>query len=122
RHIVRADDPFEGPSDLRAARANRLPVVRVQPRQPTQPMVKRWRILRDSPKGVRCHAKASRHPDAFDPRKLSQVRALAADDCNLCLVDLLETEHVAAHPFTFPSALSGLSRFSFAPPILAARP
>jgi hypothetical protein len=30
------------------------------------------------------------------------VRALAADDSDLRLVDLLETEHVAAHPFIFP--------------------
>ena len=33
------------------------------------------------------------------------MRALAADDCDLRLVDLLETEHVAAHPFTFPVRL-----------------
>ena len=46
--------------------------------------------------------KPSRHADAVDPRQLSQVRALAADDRDLRLVDLLETEHVAAHPFTFP--------------------
>src|SRR4249920_1623689 len=30
------------------------------------------------------------------------MRALAADDCDLRLVDLPETEHVADHPFTFP--------------------
>ena len=102
RQIVRDDDPFEGPSDLRAARANRLPVVRVQARQPIQPIVDRRRVLHDSPEGVRRHAEASRHADAFHPRKLSQVRALAADDCDLRLVDLPETQHVAAHPFTFP--------------------
>ena len=33
------------------------------------------------------------------------MRALAADDCDLRLVDFLETEHVAAHPFTFPVRL-----------------
>ena len=71
RQIVRDDDPFEGPSDLRAPRANRLPVVRVQARQPIQPIVNRRRVLHDSPEGVRRHAKASRHADAFDPRKLS---------------------------------------------------
>ena len=34
--------------------------------------------------------KPGRHADAFDPRKLPQVRALAADDRDLRLVDLLE--------------------------------
>jgi hypothetical protein len=40
--------------------------------------------------GVRRHAKASRHAEAFDPRKLPQIRALAADDRDLRLVNLLE--------------------------------
>jgi hypothetical protein len=30
------------------------------------------------------------------------VRALAASDCDLRLVDLLEIQHVVAHPSTFP--------------------
>src|ERR687898_889328 len=115
RQIVRDDDPFEGPADLRAARANRLPVVRVQAGQPIQPILNRRRLLHDPPEAVRRHAKASRHADAFHPRKLSYVRALAAGDCDLRLVDLPETQQVAAHPFTFPFSPRRASRFSFAP-------
>ena len=44
RHIVGDGDPFEGPADLRAERADRLPVVRVQARQPIEPIVDRWRL------------------------------------------------------------------------------
>jgi hypothetical protein len=103
RQIVGDDDPLEGPSDLRAARADRLPIVGVQARQPVQPILDRRRALHDSPEGVGRHAETSRHADAFDPRKLSQVRALAADDCDLRLVDLPEIQHVAAHPITLLS-------------------
>ena len=94
-HIVRDDNPFEHPADLRAERANRLPVVRVQARQPIEPSIDRPRFRHDPPERVGRHAKASRHTDAFDPRKLPQVRALAANDRDLRLVDLLETQHVA---------------------------
>ena len=68
REIVRDGDPFEGPADLRAAGADRFPVVRVQARQLIEPIVDRRRFRHDPPEGVRCHAKASRHADAFDPR------------------------------------------------------
>ena len=95
RQIVRDGDPFEGPADLRAERADRLPVVRAQARQPIELIVDRRRVCHDPPEGVRRHAKASRHADAFDPRKLPQVRALAANERDLRLVDLLETQHVA---------------------------
>jgi hypothetical protein len=71
RQIVGDDDPFEGPSDLRAARADRLPIVGVQARQPIQPILDRRRVLHDSPERVGRHEKACRHADAFDPRKLS---------------------------------------------------
>ena len=101
RQIVGDGDPFEGPADLRAERADRLPVVRLQARQPIEPIVDRRRFRHDPPEGVRRHAKASRHADAFDPRKLPQVRALAANDRDLRPVDLLETQHVAAHPLTW---------------------
>ena len=94
RQIVGDGDPFEGPADLRAERADRLPVVRLQARQPIEPIVDRRRFRHDPLEGVRRHAKASRHADAFDPRKLPQVRALAANDRDLRLVDLLETQHV----------------------------
>ena len=94
RQIVGDGDPFDGPADLRAERADRLPVVRVQARQPIEPIVDRRRFRHDPPEGVRRHAEASRHADAFDPRKLPQVRALAANDRDLRLVDLLKTQHV----------------------------
>ncbi len=103
RHIVRGSDSFEGAADLRAERADRLPVVRVQARQPIEPIVDRRRSRHDPPKRIRRHAKASRHADAFDPRQLPQVRALAANDHDLRLVNLLETQHVAAHLLTFLS-------------------
>jgi hypothetical protein len=91
--IVRDGDRFEGPPDLRAERADRVAVVRVQARQPIEPVVDRRRISHDPPEGVRRHAEARGHADAFDPRELPQVRALAADDRDLRLVDLLETQH-----------------------------
>ena len=109
RQIVGDGDPFDGPADLRAERADRLPVVRLQARQPIEPIVDRRRFRHDPPEGVRRHAEAGRHADAFDPRKLPQVRALAADDRDLRLVDLLETQHVAVGlevsiPFGSPPA------------------
>ena len=98
REIARDGDPFDGPADLRAERANRLPVVRVQARQPVESFVDGRRFRHDPPEGVRRYAEASRHANAFDPRKLPEVRALAANDCDLRLVDVLETHLVAAHP------------------------
>ena len=94
REIARDGDPFDGPADLRAERADRLPVVRVQARQPIEPIVDRRRFRHDPPEGVRRHAEASRHADAVDPRQLPQVRALAANDRDLRLVNLLKTQHV----------------------------
>jgi hypothetical protein len=95
RQIVRDGDPFEGPADLRAERANRLQALRVEARQPIELSVDPRHCCHDPPEGVRRHAKASRHANAFDPRKLPQVRALAADERDLRLVDLFETQHVA---------------------------
>ena len=95
RHIVRDGDPFEGPADLRAERADRLPVVRAQARQPIEPIVDRRRFRHDPPERVRRHTEAGRHADAFDPRQLPEVRALAADERDLRPVDLLEAQHVA---------------------------
>jgi hypothetical protein len=94
REIVRDGDPFDGPADLRAERADHLPVIRVQARQLIEPIVDRRRFRHDPPEGVRRHAKARRHPDAFDPRQLPQVRALAANDRDLHLVNLLKIQHV----------------------------
>jgi hypothetical protein len=53
----------------------------------------RWKasVVTQKPAGTRM---------PFDPRKLPQVRALAANDRDLRLVNLLETQHVAAHPLT----------------------
>ena len=78
----------------RAERADRLPVVRVQARQLIEPIVDRRRFRHDPPEGVRRHAEATRHADAFDPRQPAQVRALAAHDRDLRLVDLLKIQHV----------------------------
>ena len=89
RQILRDGDPFQGPADFRAQRADRLPVVRVQARQSSEPIVDRRRFRHDPSEGVRRHAEASRHADAFDPRQLPQLRALATNDRDLCLVDLL---------------------------------
>ena len=66
--------------------------------QAIEQVVDRRRFRHDPLEGVRRHAKTSRHAEAFYPRKLTQVRALAANDRDLRLVDLLETQHVAAHP------------------------
>ena len=103
RQIVRDGDRFERSADVRAQRADRVPVVRLEVRQPIEPIVDRPRFRHDPLEGGRRDAKASRHADAFDPRKLPQVRALAADERELRLVDLLEKEHVAAHPVTLLS-------------------
>ena len=61
REIIRDGDPFDGPADLRAERADRLPIIRVQARQLIEPTVDRRRFRHDPPEGVRRHAKASRH-------------------------------------------------------------
>ena len=71
-----------------------VPVVRVQARQPIEPIVDRRRSRHDPPEGVRRHAEAVRHADALDPRQPAQVRALAADDRDLRLVNLLKIQHV----------------------------
>ena len=96
RQIVGDGDRFEVPADLRTERADRLPVVRLQARQPIERMGDRV-LPPDPPEGVRRNAKAGRHMDAFDPRKLPQMRALAADDRDLRLIDLLEIQNVTAH-------------------------
>ena len=70
RQIVWDGNTFEGPADLRAQCADRLPVIRVQARQPIEPIVDRRRVHHDPPEGVRRHAEASRHADAFNTRKL----------------------------------------------------
>ena len=93
RQIVGEGDPFERLADLRAERADPLPVVRVQARQPIEPIVDRWRLPHDPPERVRRHAEARWHADAFDARKLSQIRALATHDRDLRRVDVLQTQH-----------------------------
>ena len=59
RQILRDGDPFEGPADLRAERADRLPVVRLQAREPIEPIVDRRR-LRQDPLGRRPSSRRSR--------------------------------------------------------------
>ena len=102
RHIVGDDDPFEHPADLRAVRADRVPVIRAHARQPIEPIVNRRRFRHDPLERVRRDAKARRHANAFDPRKLAQVRALATNDRELRLFDLADCPHVAAHCVHLP--------------------
>ena len=92
--IVRDRDRFDGPTDLRVDRADRVPVIRTQERKLIEPIVDRRCFRRDPPEGIRRHAEAHRHADAFDPRQRPQLRALATDDPDLQLVDLSETQHV----------------------------
>ena len=103
RQVVGDDDLFDRPADLRAEHPDRLAVVRLQARQPIDPIVDGGRERHDRLEGAGRHAEAGRHVDAVDSRKLPQVCALAADDRGLCLVDLLERHHVLAHPLTFLS-------------------
>jgi hypothetical protein len=92
REIVGDGDPLDSPADLGAERADRLPIIRLQARQPIESMVDRRLFRHHPPEGIRRDAKALRHTDAFDPRKLPEVRTLAANDRDLRLVDLLETQ------------------------------
>ncbi len=98
--ILRDRRPFDGPADLGAERSNRLSVVRIEPIEPIEPIVDRRCFCQDPLEGVRRHAKARRHPDALDPRKLPEARPLAPNDRDLRLVNLLEVQHVATHPLT----------------------
>ncbi len=59
----------------------------------------------DPLEGVRRHAKASRHAEAFDPRKLPQVRALAANDRDLRLANFLEAQHVLGLDHRYPPVI-----------------
>jgi len=95
RQVAGDGDRLDGPADLGAERADRLPVVWLQARQPVERVVERRRFRHDPPEGVRRHAEAVRHADALDPRKLPQVRALAAGGRDLPLVDLPEIQYVA---------------------------
>ncbi len=83
RNIGRDDDRLDGPADRGAVRADRVAIAPLQARQPIELLVDRGSLRHDPPEGVRRHAEAGRHPDAFDPGELSQVRALAADNRGL---------------------------------------
>ena len=61
----------------------------------------------DPPEGVRRYAKARRHANALDPRKLPQVGALAAHERDLRLVDLFQTQHVTLDHLPVPSSAGG---------------
>ena len=116
--LVGEGDLLQGPAELRAERADRLPVAGVHAGQPVELIVDPGRRGHDPPEGVRRHAKAGRDANALDSPKLAQPRPLSADDRSLRLVDLLETQHVAAHPSTFPAnpsvafALRSLARLT----------
>ncbi len=94
RDVVRDGGRLDGTADLRAERTEPFPVVRVRAGQPVEQAVERRRPLHDPPEGVRRHAEAGRHADAVEPRQRAQVRALAADERDPRLVDLLEVPHV----------------------------
>ncbi len=102
RKLVGNGDRFNCPADLGAECAHRLPVIRDQARQPIEQLPDRRCLLHDPPEGIRGNTEARRYVDAFDPRKLPKLRAFATNDGDLRLVDLLETQHVVAHPATFP--------------------
>jgi hypothetical protein len=55
--------------------------------------IDRRRFAHDPLERARRDAEARRHADAFDARKLPEVRALAADDRDLRRVDLLKAQH-----------------------------
>ncbi len=97
RQLAGDGDRFDGLADLRAERTDRVPVVRVQARQPIEPILDRRRVPHDPLEGFRRHAKAGRNADAVDARKLAQVRALAAYERDLRLADLVKTHHRRMH-------------------------
>ena len=98
RDVDGNDDTFDSEADLGAQLTDRLMVVQVQHRQSIELIVDRRRIRDDLLEGVRRHAKSSRYVETFDARQLAEVRALAANERDLRLVDLVETQHVAGHP------------------------
>ena len=93
REIAGHGGLVEDPADLRAERADPLPVVRVQARQLVEPVVDRRRVRHDPSEGVGRHTETGRHADTVDPRQPAQVCALAADHRDLRLVDLLEKSY-----------------------------
>ena len=97
RQIAGNDDPFDGPTDLRAQRADRLPVVRAQARETVELIIDQGLFSDNPPEGIRRDAEAGRHADALDPEELPKVRSLATNDRDLAPVDLLQIQHVAAH-------------------------
>src|SRR5688572_7666913 len=117
RQIVGDGNPFHDPADLRADRSDGLPVVRPQSRQPVKPVVHR-RLRHDPLEGEGRHTEAWRHAEAFDPRQLTKVRALASDDGDLRPVDLLKAQHVGqfASPILGVPARDG--RLCGTPPLL----
>src|SRR5262249_24016344 len=92
--IVRNGDRLKDPADLRADRADRHPVVRIQARQLIEPIVDRRYLRHDPAERRRGHAEASRHVDAVDPGEPTQARGLATNERDLRLVNLVETQHI----------------------------
>jgi hypothetical protein len=80
-------------------------------------------LRQDAPEGGRGHAEARRHLDAVDPRERTQLRALAAHERHLRLVDLVDSNHymlLDAHGVA-PSSLCG-GRLCGTPPGLKQAP
>ena len=94
---------FQGVADLRAEGPDRVVVIGTEECQPIEAFVDRRRFSHDPPEGIRRHAEAGWHADAVDPRELAEACTLATDHRCVRVVDLLESEHVAAHLPTIPS-------------------
>src|SRR4051812_37484882 len=85
--------------------------------QLVQPIVDRPRFRNDSPEGIGRHAKADRYTNAFNPRELPDVRALAAHERDVRSVDLLDIQHVTirAHPHVAAPGPEDLASGTFFP-------
>lgn len=109
--LVRQGRLLDRPADLRAERAECLPVVRIDARQPLDPVHHLRSPLHRPPEGPGRHTEALRHPNALDPMQLAQVCPLATHDRDVFPVDLFQIPHVPLdHRDSSVSAGSGLGR------------
>lgn len=85
------------PANRRTGRANRLPDVRFQARQPIELILYLWYVCRHVIEDLCCHTEAGRHPNTLDPHQLPELRGLAADDHRLAAIDFWQAEYVRVH-------------------------
>jgi len=97
RQILRHRDLLDGPANVHAQRANRVLVVGREARQPIESTIHEGRFRQNPPERIRRDAEARRHADALDAQQLAHMRALAAGNGDLRLVDLLEIHQLAMH-------------------------